>query len=122
MTERTIDDGFGNTWMRCAFEDCDLHVVRPGYAQCTNCNVEQLRADRAELREALQAFAERVRAAHAAGTDCVTLPLSSEPVRLLAQALATGALPSKPSNDEEEPLFKFINESEIPSPPEGGHG
>lgn len=30
MTDKIIEDGFGNEWFRCDFEDCDLHVVRPG--------------------------------------------------------------------------------------------
>lgn len=33
MTD-TIDDGFGNTWVRCS-PTCDLQVVRPGKARCS---------------------------------------------------------------------------------------
>jgi hypothetical protein len=32
-----IEDGFGNSWQKCARLDCDLHVVRPGKVQCS-CN------------------------------------------------------------------------------------
>lgn len=52
---RVIDDGFGNTWYKCQYEDCDLHVVRPGKARCTACDVEQLRSDRDRLRAELDA-------------------------------------------------------------------
>lgn len=30
-----VSDGFGSTWVKCS-PTCDLHVVRPGKAQC-NC-------------------------------------------------------------------------------------
>jgi len=33
MTERTVNDGFGEVMM-CARIDCDLEVVRPGKVQC----------------------------------------------------------------------------------------
>ena len=33
MNNRTVDDGFGETFM-CARIDCDLEVVRPGKVQC----------------------------------------------------------------------------------------
>jgi len=29
-----IEDGHGNYWFKCEAEDCDLHVTRPGRAQC----------------------------------------------------------------------------------------
>jgi len=29
-----VDDGFGNLWVKCRYEWCDLHVVRPGRVQC----------------------------------------------------------------------------------------
>lgn len=32
----SVADGFGNEWRRCAHPKCDLHVVRPGKAQCSN--------------------------------------------------------------------------------------
>lgn len=32
---RMLDDGFGNSWQKCARPDCDLHVVRPGKVQCS---------------------------------------------------------------------------------------
>lgn len=42
----TIDDGFGNAWVRCG-SDCDMHVVRPGKAQCNaggvNCPTKEAR-------------------------------------------------------------------------------
>ena len=31
-----VEDGFGSTWVKHG-PDCDLHVVRPGKAQC-NCD------------------------------------------------------------------------------------
>jgi hypothetical protein len=34
-TNRIIEDGFGNSWRRCARKDCDLQVVRPGKVQCS---------------------------------------------------------------------------------------
>lgn len=35
MTERTIDDGFGNEWVKCSrAERCGLQIVRPGKVQC----------------------------------------------------------------------------------------
>lgn len=34
MSERTIDDGFGNEWDLCKRENCGLQVVRPGKVQC----------------------------------------------------------------------------------------
>lgn len=39
--ERTVDDGFGNVWVCCSREDCDLHVVRPGKVQCSKRPCEQ---------------------------------------------------------------------------------
>jgi hypothetical protein len=36
---RLLDDGFGNVWMKCEREDCDLHIVRPGKVQC-QCETE----------------------------------------------------------------------------------
>lgn len=32
-----VEDGFGSAWEKCGLADCDLHVVRPGTAQCTRC-------------------------------------------------------------------------------------
>jgi len=29
-----VEDGFGSVWRKCGREECDLHVVRPGKAQC----------------------------------------------------------------------------------------
>ena len=29
-----LDDGFGNEWMLCDREPCDLEIVRPGKVQC----------------------------------------------------------------------------------------
>lgn len=29
-----IEDGHGSYWFKCNADDCDLHVVRPGKAQC----------------------------------------------------------------------------------------
>lgn len=31
---REVDDGFGNVWLLCGREDCDLDIVRPGKVQC----------------------------------------------------------------------------------------
>lgn len=36
---RIVKDGFGSEWLRCG-PGCDLHVVRPGKAQC-NCESRQ---------------------------------------------------------------------------------
>lgn len=33
-----IHDGFGSCWDRCG-DDCDLHIVRPGKAQCNEDGV-----------------------------------------------------------------------------------
>jgi hypothetical protein len=30
----TLDDGFGNMWLKCDRGDCGLHIVRPGKVQC----------------------------------------------------------------------------------------
>ena len=32
-----LDDGFGNVWEKCAFDDCALEIVRPGKVQCERC-------------------------------------------------------------------------------------
>lgn len=34
-TINTIEDGFGNQWMKCEHAECDLCVVRPGKVQCS---------------------------------------------------------------------------------------
>ena len=34
MTDTTIEDGFGSEWAKCTHPLCDLHVCRPGKAQC----------------------------------------------------------------------------------------
>jgi hypothetical protein len=31
----TINDGFGSVWRTCSHPLCDLHVCRPGKAQCS---------------------------------------------------------------------------------------
>ena len=31
--DEVVEDGFGSTWAKCG-PGCDLHVVRPGKAQC----------------------------------------------------------------------------------------
>lgn len=36
---RWVEDGCGSCWVMCDREDCDLHVVRPGKAQC-KCEFE----------------------------------------------------------------------------------
>lgn len=59
VKEAVVEDGFGNCWPKCPLPDCDLHVVRPGKVQCTNCDVGSLRAERQMLREVLDAFAEQ---------------------------------------------------------------
>lgn len=56
-----IEDGFGNRWRRYELPDCDLAIVRPGKAQCTNCDVGSLRAEREMLREPLRALLSAVR-------------------------------------------------------------
>ncbi len=38
-----LDDGFGNIWYKCNFnEDCGLHIVRPGKSQCWCDSIEML--------------------------------------------------------------------------------
>lgn len=32
---RVVEDGHGGAWVKCDRADCDLHVVRPGKAQCS---------------------------------------------------------------------------------------
>lgn len=32
--DQVVTDGFGSEWLKCDRNDCDLHVVRPGKAQC----------------------------------------------------------------------------------------
>lgn len=54
-----IEDGFGNRWRRYELPDCDLAIVRPGKAQCTNCDVGSLRAEREMLREPLKGASRR---------------------------------------------------------------
>lgn len=45
-----ITDGFGNSWARCKLgDDCGLHVVRPGKAQCWCHDQEDSRERVAEL-------------------------------------------------------------------------
>jgi hypothetical protein len=34
VTHSTVEDGFGSAWERCG-PGCDLHIVRPGKAQCS---------------------------------------------------------------------------------------
>lgn len=41
--DRSIDDGFGSVWPLCEREDCGLHVVRPGCAQCQRADCPQSR-------------------------------------------------------------------------------
>jgi hypothetical protein len=31
---RLMTDGHGNWWERCNRDDCDLHITRPGEADC----------------------------------------------------------------------------------------
>lgn len=37
MSERILDDGFGNVWEKCDHDDCVLEIVRPGKVQCERC-------------------------------------------------------------------------------------
>lgn len=48
----TIDDGFGSEWPLCDKPDCQLHVVRPGKAECQRCDnwTEQDERDRSKHR------------------------------------------------------------------------
>ena len=32
--KKFVTDDHGNFWQQCAHTECDLHVVRPGKAQC----------------------------------------------------------------------------------------
>lgn len=93
MNHDIIEDGFGNTWARCQLPDCDLHVVRPGKVQCSNCNVQELRAERQMLRETLHGFATAVLEAQTQGRDSVTLSLSSDAVARLVSLLESDLLP-----------------------------
>lgn len=34
--EDEVEDGFGSCWIKCRSPKCDLQVVRPGKAQCSN--------------------------------------------------------------------------------------
>lgn len=34
MSDDMITDGHGNWWERCKRDDCDLHITRPGEADC----------------------------------------------------------------------------------------
>jgi hypothetical protein len=34
MDDNLITDGHGNWWERCERDDCDLHITRPGEADC----------------------------------------------------------------------------------------
>ena len=45
-----ISDGFGNSWAKCALQqDCGLHVVRPGKADCWCFDCDESKARVAEL-------------------------------------------------------------------------
>ena len=45
-----ISDGFGNSWAKCALQqDCGLHVVRPGKADCWCFDCDASRARVGEL-------------------------------------------------------------------------
>lgn len=44
MTGRTLDDGLGSAWEKCAREDCALEIVRPGKVQCDRCSYENVQA------------------------------------------------------------------------------
>lgn len=97
-----IDDGFGNRWAKCQLEDCDLQVVRPGKAQCSNCDVGALRAERQLLREPLHNLAQAVRTARRLGQSEVVLKLSSELVCSLEKLKDCGLLPGVPIDDNLE--------------------
>ena len=44
-----INDGFGNNWAKCALQqDCGLHVVRPGKADCWCFDCDESKAKYAE--------------------------------------------------------------------------
>lgn len=36
MRSNSLDDGFGNIWMKCRSPECDLQIVRPGKVQCSD--------------------------------------------------------------------------------------
>lgn len=90
-----IDDGFGNRWARCDLADCDLAVVRPGKAQCSNCDVLELRAEREMLREPLRALLAAVQTARERGQVAIEISLSSELVERLESLAELGPLPAE---------------------------
>jgi hypothetical protein len=53
--ENDISDGFGNSWTRCKLRnDCGLHVVRPGIADCWCSDSDESRAKYHEAIKALE--------------------------------------------------------------------
>jgi len=46
MKDNIVEDGFGGSWYKCSYEDCDLAVMRPGKVRCSACDVDSLRACR----------------------------------------------------------------------------
>jgi hypothetical protein len=49
-----ISDGFGNSWERCKLgDDCGLHVVRPGKADCWCFDCDESKAKYAQAMMAL---------------------------------------------------------------------
>jgi hypothetical protein len=50
-----ISDGFGNSWAKCALaQDCGLHVVRPGKADCWCWDSDESRAKYHDAMKALE--------------------------------------------------------------------
>ena len=44
----TLDDGFGNCWVKCERPDCGLEIVRPGKVQCYCDNEDTKETDNRE--------------------------------------------------------------------------
>lgn len=51
---RIISDGFSCEWQLCDKEDCQLHVVRPGKAQCDLCDENKIPDQNTSQQETTQ--------------------------------------------------------------------
>ena len=52
MSNTSIDDGFGNSWLKCELKaGCGMHVVRPGKAQCWCLTLDSAKGKVSELQE-----------------------------------------------------------------------